>query len=491
MSAKEVIVVGAGNAALCAAMSAREAGANVRVLERAPESERGGNSYYTGGGFRFAYTDIDQVCSAIPTLAEEPHDDLDIGSYDKAAFFADMGRVTHYRCDPDLVEVLIDGSLDGMSWLGEKGVRFHWSRGRHAHRIDGKFRFSLGIFTEASGAGAGLVEQLFKAAEAADVEIEYECRMVDLLWDGNVVTGVRVETPTGVRDLEAAAVILACGGFEANEEWRARYLGPNWDLARVRGTRFNTGDGHRAALEGGARPYGHWSGCHATAWDANAPVVSDRVNGDSFSRHSYPLGLVVNANAERFLDEGADFQAYTYARYGAELLKQPGIEAYQLFDDKVLQFCRSDYRAKEITRVTAKTIDELAAGLGLDADKLNATVSEFNAAVQEGEFDPNIRDGKRTVGLPIDKSNWAQRLDTPPFYGYPVTTGVTFTFGGLKVDTAARVLDWSDRAIRGLYAAGEIVGGIFYHNYPSGTGLMSGTVFGRIAGSSAVAELVS
>jgi tricarballylate dehydrogenase len=487
----DVVIVGAGNAALCAALAAREAGAEtITVLERAPIEERGGNSYYTGGGFRFPYAGTDDVCSLLPHLRDQDADDIDLAAYPEEKFFADMGRVTHYRCDPEMVELLVTQARDGMRWLGEHGVRFGWSRGRHAFKVDGRFKFWGGLTIEVNGAGAGLVERLSTAVEQAGIRIEYGTRAVDLLMDGDAVVGVQVRTDAGLKDIPGRAVVLACGGFEANEEWRARYLGPNWDLARVRGTRFNTGDGHKMALDIGARPFGHWSGCHATAWDSNAPLVSDRKHGDSFSRHSYPLGIVVNTDCQRFIDEGADFQSYTYAKYGAELLKQPGIQAFQLFDDKVIQHCRSDYRASGVSRIVADTIEDLAKGLEVDPDKLVATVSEFNAAVQAGDYDPNVKDGKRTSGLRVDKTNWALPLDTPPYYGYPVTTGVTFTFGGVRIDAQGRVLDWSGDPISGLYAAGEIVGGLFYHNYPSGTGLMAGTVFGRIAGASA-AKLAS
>lgn len=279
--------------------------------------------------------------------------------------------------------------------------------------------------------------------------------------------------------------MLACGGFEANPEWRARYLGPDWELARVRGTRHNTGDGIRMALEIGAQPYGHWSSCHAVAWDLNAPEFGDRKVLDLFQKHSYPLGIIVNLRGERFVDEGADFRNLTYAKYGREILRQPQRAAFQLFDQKVVPLLREEYRIREATRAEAATLEELARKLEIDPRGLVRTVEAFNRAVQPGEFNPAILDGKGTRGITPPKSNWALPLDTPPFVGYAVTCGITFTFGGLRITPSAEVLDLEDRPVPGLYAAGELVGGLFYHNYPGGAGLMAGAVFGRIAGQGA------
>jgi tricarballylate dehydrogenase len=309
-----------------------------------------------------------------------------------------------------------------------------------------------------------------------------------LATDGQRVTGVTVRRAGGKPEtLAAESVVLASGGFEANPEWRTRYLGPGWEIAKVRGTRFNTGDGIRMALDIGAAAYGNWSGCHAVGWDRNAPEFGDLAIGDQFQKHSYPFGIMVNANGKRFVDEGADFRNYTYAKYGAEIMRQPGYFAWQIFDAKVTSLLRDEYRIREITKESANTIEELAAKLdGVESQACIDEITAYNAAVQqEVPFDPNVKDGRATRGLAIEKSNWANTLDTPPFEAYAVTCGITFTFGGLRVDTQAKVLDTDLRPIPGLFAAGELVGGIFYHNYPGGTGLMSGAVFGKIAGTSA------
>jgi tricarballylate dehydrogenase len=280
------------------------------------------------------------------------------------------------------------------------------------------------------------------------------------------------------------AVVLGCGGFEANAEMRTRYLGPGWDLAKVRGTKYNTGRGIDMALAVGAMPTGHWSGCHATEWDMNAPPFGDLTVGDSFQKHNYPFCIYINANGERFVDEGADFHTFTYAKYGREVLNQPGQFAWQVFDQQVNHLLREDYRIKRITKVQADTFEELAKKLeGVNPRNFLDTVNAFNAAPRpDVRFDPNIRDGLCTQGLAVNKTNWALRLEKPPYHAYGVTCGITFTFGGIKINTKAEVQDTADQSIPGLYGAGEIVGGLYYHNYGSGSGLMSGAVFGRIAG---------
>jgi tricarballylate dehydrogenase len=255
----------------------------------------------------------------------------------------------------------------------------------------------------------------------------------------------------------------------------------------VRGTRFNMGTGLGMALAIGARPHGHWSGCHSVAWDINAPPYGDLDVGDQFQKHNYPFGIMVNARGERYVDEGANFHSHTYAKYGAEIVRQPGMFAWQVFDAKVTHLLRGEYRIRRVTKAEAGTLEELADKLeGVDPQAFLRTVRAFNAACRtDVPFNPNVLDGRRTAGLAIDKTNWANPLDTPPFHAYHVTTGVTFTFGGLKITTRAEVEDLYGGVIPGLYAAGEIVGGLFYHNYASGTGLMSGATFGRLAGRSA------
>ncbi|MFQ5879869.1 MAG: FAD-dependent tricarballylate dehydrogenase TcuA [Dehalococcoidia bacterium] len=490
MSATEgydVIVIGAGNAALSAAIAAREAGARVLVLEKAPHHLRGGNTYFTGGGLRFPYNGLDHIRALIPDLTVDEARTIDVGHYPQPQLYSDLMRLTEGLSDPDMVQTLVTSAYPTMLWLRQRGLRWVLMYGRQAYRVEGRLRFWGGLIVEAVGGGKGLSDQLFAAAEAMGVDMMYDAKAARLLTDQRgAVTGVAVRTPDDTLSLAAGAVVLACGGFEANPEMRARYLGPDWELVKVRGTRYNTGDGLRMALEIGAQPYGHWSSCHAVAWDLNAPPYGDRVLTDLFQKHSYPLGIVVNLHGRRFLDEGADFRNYTYVRYGRELMRQPQRVAFQIFDGKVLDILRDEYRIAQATKATAETVEDLADHLGIDREGLAQTVRDFNAAVQPGHFNPAVLDGTATQGIDPPKSNWAQPIDTPPFVGYAVTCGITFTFGGLRiVPKTAQALDTEDRLIPGLYAAGELVGGLFYHNYPGGAGLMAGAVFGRIAGRSA------
>ena len=483
----DIVVVGGGNAAFCAALAARESGASVVMLERAPEDEAGGNSRFTAGAIRCVYDGVDDLRRLMPDLTDAEVAQTDFGTYTEDQFFDDMGRVTEYRCDPDLTELLVRRSRETLLWMREKGVRFQPIWGRQAFKVDGRFKFWGGLTVEAWGGGPGLVEALTGAAAREGIAVHYGARALGLLTDDAGVCGVRVKSPAGTSGIRARAVVLACGGFEANHQWRARYLGPGWDLAKVRGTRFNTGDGIAMALDIGAAPFGHWSGCHSVGWDRNAPEFGDLAVGDGFQKHSYPFAIMLNAKGERFVDEGADFRNYTYAKYGGVILSQPGQFAWQIFDDKVRHLQRDEYRIREVTKVSADTLEELVAKLdGVDAERALATIAEYNDAVRaEVPFDPNVKDGRGTQGLAIPKSNWANTIDKAPFEAFAVTCGVTFTFGGLRVDTSANVLDADLKPIGGLYAAGELVGGLFYSNYPGGTGLMSGAVFGRIAGTSA------
>lgn len=489
----DVLIVGAGNAALCAALSAAETGARVRVLECAPKHERGGNTAFTAGALRVVYRSKEDLRQLMPELPDDEFERTEFGTYDEAAFYDDMARVTEYRTNPDLVEILVTKSYDTLLWMRSKGVRFAPSYGRQAFNVNGTFQFWGGLTVEVVGGGPGLVDALVTASEKAGVEIEYDTRATSLIVDeSGRVQGVRARQNGLAVEFFASGVILASGGFEANAEWRTRYLGPGWDLAKVRGSRFNTGDGIRMALEIGASPAGNWSGCHAVGWDMNAPEFGDLGVGDGFQKHSYPFGIIVNARGQRFVDEGADFRNYTYAKYGAAILAQPGQFAWQVFDSQVTHLLRDEYRIPQVTKVKADTLEELAQKMdGVDPVGFLRTVKEFNEAVQRDRpFDPNVLDGRGTEGIDPPKSNWANAIEIPPFEAFAVTCGITFTFGGLRIDTSARVLDHDHRPIEGLYACGELVGGLFYFNYPGGSGLTAGAVFGRIAGQSA-AEAVT
>src|ERR1700704_5426626 len=355
----DVIVVGGGNAAFSAALAAQEQGASVLMLEAAPEDESGGNSRFTAGSMRVVYNGVNDIKTLVPDLTQAEIDTTDFGTYTAEQFFDDMARVTQHRADPDLVELLVTKSFDTMCWMRDKGIRFIPIYGRQAFKIDGKFKFWGGLTVEAVGGGPGLINMLTDSAKKRGIEILYATRAVDLLYNGTRIEGVRVRHDETLREIKAKAVVLAAGGFQANPEWRTRYLGPGWDLAKVRGTRYNTGDGIRMALDIGAAPCGNWSGCHAVAWERNAPEFGDLAVGDQFQKHSYPWGIYINAEGKRFVDEGADFRNYTYAKYGRVILSQPGQFAWQIFDAKVKGQLRDEYRIKQVTKVTANTLEEL------------------------------------------------------------------------------------------------------------------------------------
>jgi tricarballylate dehydrogenase len=486
-ASSDVVVIGAGNAAFCAALAAAEHKVSVLVLERAPEDEAGGNSRFTAGAFRCVYDGVEDLQALMPDLTDAEINNTDFGTYTEAQFFDDMGRVTEYRTDPELCEILITRSKATMQWMRGKGIRFAPIYGRQAFKVDGKFKFWGGLTVESVGGGPGLVDGLTKAAQKAGITVAYEARALSLVSNDDGIKAVRVRHKGKTSEIACKCVVLAAGGFQANAEWRTRYMGPGWELAKVRGTRFNTGDGIRMALDAGAQPTGNWSGGHAVAWDRNAPEFGDLTVGDNFQKHNYPFSIMINANGERFVDEGADFRNYTYAKYGRVILSQPKQFCWQVFDSKVLHLLRDEYRIKRVTKVRADSLEELVKKLDdVDPEKALATIRQYNAAVKRDvPFNPNVKDGRGTAGLPIPKSNWAIVLDTPPFEAYAVTCGLTFTFGGVKIDSSAHVIDADGQVIPGLFAAGELVGGLFYFNYPGGTGLMNGAVFGKIAGTSA------
>ena len=473
-----VVVVGGGNAAFCAATAAAEQGAQVVLCEKAPRDRAGGNSFYTAGAFRVAHGGLDAI---LPLLEEPARSGTRLEPYTRDAFVADMRRLTDGRCDPVLTGILVQDSEAIAGWLRDHGIRWRLMYERQAYERDGAFEFWGGVALGTVGGGKGLMDRHAAAAERAGVDVRYATAVTALSVESGRVAGVRC----GEEELRADAVILAAGGFEASTALRERFLGAGWGRARVRGNPLNTGEVLMMALDAGAAPYGSWDSCHSVAWDAMAASEGgDRELTNQHTRGGYPLGIVVNADGRRFVDEGADFRNYTYAKYGREILAQPGGVAYQLFDAETRPLLRKEeYDSGRVTGATAGSIEELADRLGIARAGLAETVAAFNAAVRdEVPFSPSVRDGRRTDGITPPKSNWARALDTPPFHGFAVTCGVTFTFGGVWIDGDGRVLDRAARPIPGLYAAGELVGGLFHGNYPGGTGLTAGAVFGRRAG---------
>ncbi len=487
----DVIVVGAGNAAFTAALAARAEGARVLVLEKASQKLRGGNTRFTGGIFRCTYNGLEDL---IPVVrGNDNPETVTLDPYTRADFLKDLERVTGGRADPALSGVLVDRSYETVRWLADLGVVWEFNRAVGAVTLAGaaKVKLPFGGALRVKGEGVVLSSTLFRLAEEADIPILYETQAQRIITapDGRVA-GVEVRGPEGARVLNCGALVLASGGFQANPEMRTAYLGPNWSLVKVRGTRFNTGEMTRAALATGAQGYGEWSGCHATPIDADAPTYGELRLTDKTNRLSYPFSVMVNLDGDRFVDEGEDFNLYTYAKMGREILQQRSATTFQIFDRKTLPLLETRYNTG--TPVTAESLIELADRLAerygsLSFRKANflKTLEAYNAAVQEGVFNPDTLDGKRTVGLRPDKTNWATRLDAPPFQAYAATVGITFTFGGIRINADAAVVDYLERPIPGLFATGEMTGGFFYLNYPGGAGLMRGAVFGRIAGTNA------
>jgi len=483
MQSYDVIVLGSGNAGLCAALSARESGARVALLERAPQAQRGGNSAHTGGAFRVAYQGVDDLRRLMPDLMDSEVQNSDFGSYTQDDFFGELAAMSQYRSDPEVLDTVVSSSLDTLHWMTGKGVRFMPIYGRQAFKVEGKYRFWGGLTIEVSGGGLGLVDALFRRLEKDQVEVFYDCRTQHIerspegLWQLQCADG---------QQFSARSLVLATGGFHANLEWRTKYLGPGWDLAKVRGSRYNTGDGIRMAMDVSAVAHGNWSGCHAVFYDVNAPQMGDlsRLNQQ---KNYFHLGVVVNTDGKRFIDEGQDFRNYTYSSMGAQVMNQPGGVAWQIFDQHTHDLLPDEYRVRQATRIQAQTLQGLVEQMeGMNGPALMHTLEAYNTAVQrEVPFNPAIRDGREAQGLDIPKSNWANPLDRPPFVAYAVTCGITFTFGGLKVNTRAQVLDDDDKPISGLYAAGELVGNLYYIKYAGGAGLTSGSVLGRIAGAEA------
>ncbi len=488
MSDFDVIVVGGGNAAFAAAVSAKENGAKrVLVLEKAPKAQRGGNTHFSGAVFRHAYNNVRELDRFVPDAEEKyPGFHAGVEPYPAEAFREDLMRVTDGRSDPELSKILIEQSYDTMCWLQESGrMKFELAHSVMGIKVGNRMKWPKGAIVRTVHEGVGLSQTWFETAGQMGIEIRYETSAMRLTQgETGRVNGVVARGPDGIATISAKAVVLACGGFETNPEWRLRYLGSPWDHAKVRGSNFNYGDGLKMALDIGAMPWGHWGGCHATPINAEAPDYGRRDLTDKTNRLSYSYGVMLNVEGRRWIDEGADFNSYTYAKYGGLILKQPKSLVYQIFDSKVLDMLEPRYSTSEPFR--SDTLEGLVRQLKVDHKQALKSLNDYNAAAgRGGKFDPTILDGVHTDGIDPPKTNWAQKLDTPPYVSYPVTGGITFTFGGLKITNDAQVVGTDWKPMPGLYTCGEMVGGLFHYNYPLGTGLMSGAVFGRIAGRSA------
>ncbi|ROV99095.1 hypothetical protein VMCG_06607 [Cytospora schulzeri] len=515
----DVLVVGGGNAGFSAAISASEGlserGVKPRVLliDKCPPSWAGGNSYFTAGAMRCVHDGLSDVLPIVNNVDAQLAEKIDLDPYTQKDFLNDLHRVTDGRYDRDLGRNLVGDSNETVKWLAKHGIRFQLSFNRQAYKIGDRYKFWGGMCLKTQDGGKGLMEDHRNAAEKMGVCVEYEIAAKSI--KTNPVTGAFESLQAVKKDgstftIKAKTVILAAGGFEANPRMRAQYLGHGWDLGHVRGTPYNTGEVLEIAIRDlGAKQAGHWSGCHSVAWDADSPAnTGDRETSNEFTKSGYPLGITVNRTGERFFDEGSDIRNYTYAKFGKAILGQPGGVAFQVWDGEGIPWLRDEeYRDEVVRKTYGDTIEELAAklekGEGLEsARKFVETVNEYNDAVsrhrqEKGDlkWDPSVKDGLSTQSssksLRIPKSNWALPLTKGPFMAIKVCCGVTFTFGGLAVDptTSGVISNATGKAIPGVYCCGEMVGGLFYENYPGGSGLTSGATFGRRAGFQAAATI--
>ncbi len=456
----DVAVIGGGNAGLSAALTARQAGARVVVLECAPRHFRGGNSRHTRN-LRCAHD--------APT-------DILTDTYSADELMEDLLRVNGGETDEALARIVVERSAQCVAWMKTFGARFQQSlRGTlHLARTNAFFL----------GGGKALLNDYYAAAERLGIDVRYDAEVVALRLDDGAFRSATVRIGDRTHDLQAEAVVLAAGGFEANLDWLREAWGDAAKNFIVRGTPYNRGTVLRMMLDAGAQSIGSPRECHAVAIDGRAPKFD---GGIATRLDSVPLGIVVNRNGQRFYDEGEDFWPKRYAIWGKLVAGQPDQIAYSIVDAKA----RGRFIPSMFAPIEAGSIRELAAKLELPAERFERTVAEFNAAVRLGTFDHTQLDDCRTEGLRPNKTHWAQRIDTPPFWGYPLRPGITFTYLGLRVDARARVLDTRGAPFRNVYAAGEIMAGnVLRRGYVAGIGMTIGTVFGRIAGASAAGHAI-
>ena len=480
----KILIIGSGNAAMCAGIAALENDSDVMILEKASETLSGGNTKYTAGAMRFCFNGMEDLIPLLQNPNDSRLERTEFGCYSETQFANDLLSFNNGQPLSDEQTVLVGHSYDAIRWLSGHNVKFEPIYDRQSFEKDGKHVFWGGLALSAANEGIGLFEQERDAFLSLGGVILYDKEVTSLSYAEGQVNGVYV----GNEYFAADAVVLASGGFEASAEMRAKFVGENWRDAKVRGTPHNTGDGLRMAFSLGAKKYGVYDGCHATPMDLNVPDFGGLdlppIQRKLYRKICYFLGLMINIEGKRFVDEGENFRNYTYAQFGKKVIEQPKSQAWQIFDNKVIHLLYDEYHFKKATFVEASTLNSLMEKThGLDKKMALQTIVDFNNACSSNKpFDPTSLDGKKTSGLALPKSNWAQTISEPPFRAYPVTGGITFTYGGLKISENGSVLDEDENPILGLYACGELVGGVFYNGYPGGSGLTSGLVFGRIAG---------
>ena len=450
----DVLVAGSGISGLSAAISAREHSAEVILVEKAPIEDRGGNTKFADAQIRYPH----------------PSDEFHPRNYTEDDYRDDFMRLSRGRANPELIEVIVKNAADTVEWLTYRGIE--WEAG---------YPHTSGYRRSPVAGGIGLVNTLCRIAEGMGVAFSYQTPAQRLIPDarGNII-GCRVQTPEEYVDIYSrGGVVLATGGFQANVQLRVAYIGRFADSLILRGSRYDTGEGILMALEVGAKPVGQWGDYHSAVLDARSPKEECGVT----ALYNYQMGIIVDQNGKRFLDEGEDYRDNTYVKFSKHIIDHAGGLAFSIFDDKMVSRPEFHNAWRPVGEpYQADSIGELAEELGIPPAALLQTIQEFNAAVQPGELDLDNLDGKHTEGILPPKSNWAMPVDTPPFTAVPVTGGITFTFGGLKTNENGQVINTSGEVIPGLYAAGEPVGEVYYYNYPGATSVIRGAVFGRIAG---------
>jgi tricarballylate dehydrogenase len=458
----DIVIVGCGMAGLAAALRATELRKSVCVLEKSPEKHRGGHTRFTES-FR------------IPTAEIDLDVEFDVDDYSASDFYLDIMKVTDYRADEDRAERVANRSAETFEWLTGHGIDWEY-QAPHSGYTAGRVWLH----------GEDFVDELVGILDDRDATIHYKTEAREIVRDdAGVVTGVEARVDGVLTRFTGEAVVLAAGDYGSSTEKRTRYYGPGYGNMKVRGSRYNTGEAVEATVDVGAKTDGEWGDAHMAIIDTGSPDVEGgitRIDG-------YQYGVIVNHDGERFVDEGEDSRAQTYAKFGRRIFEQPYHEAFIVVDSTVVDEVAHMGPSRPIT---GDSIRSLAQRLDIEnVDAAVETIEAFNAACDPGEFDPNRLDGNRTTGIDPQKSNWALPLDDPPYTGYPVTGGMTFGFGGVAISPDAEVLDTRDEPIPRLYAAGNSTGGLFYNNYPGGTGLTNAAVYGKIAAETAVRDIES
>ncbi|KAK3720371.1 hypothetical protein LTR37_003782 [Vermiconidia calcicola] len=461
----DVIVVGGGNTAPCAALTAHENGARVAIIEAGPRDERGGNSRFSGTAWRFVHDGKDHLLPLLDAEGLKEAERCSMAPYTAEDFTADMLAKSGGRHDRDEIRTIVEQGYHTMKWLAEHGVPFKlplnfWVSHEGKHGVQD---LASGVPVVTRDYGRGLADAMWKAAEQTNVQAFYSMPAHDLIMDGDRVLGAQARSPRGFCEFYGN-IILACGGFEANPRMRRQFLGNGTEFAIVRGTRFNTGVMLERALAAGAQAQGHWGGYHCAPQDVDAPKIGDMKTLDKWERYSFPYYIMVNKAGKRFVDEGEDELSLIYSKVGAAVAQEQDAKAFQLFDRKTAHLVNEKYLTYG-TPVEDDTPEGLAKKMGINIDNFMQTVKSYNAATSKdhSKFDPYTNDGLSTTdGCTPRKSNWALPIDSPPYTAYALIVGISFTFGGIKTNQSGQILNNEDNMMPGLYAAGEITGGFYY-----------------------------